>query len=274
MKKYSIYSFLIFISLFSASCEDVVDIPLQIAEPKLVIDANIKWQKGTTGENQTIKLSLTNDFYTNEIEIASGATVTVRDSDNIVFNFIQIPGTADYVCNNFTPVINKEYTLSVLYEGQSYTATNKLLATPPIEFVEQKTVPGIDGKDEIQLRFFFQDNKDENNFYLVSAFNPKNKSPEYGVISDEFFQGNLMFGFYASDVEKGKTIKLGVRGITNSYFNYMNKLIAISSTNSGNPFATPPATIRGNISNKTDIENYPLGYFSLSEIDIRDYLVQ
>lgn len=271
MKKI-IFSFII--PLFFSSCQDTVDIPLDNSEPKLVIDAVIKWQKGTTGENQTIKLSLTNDFYTDEITFANGATVTVRNSSNTVFNFTEVPNTGDYVCTDFLPVINENYTLSVSYQGQNYTATAKLLATPPILNVQQETVPGIDGQDEIQVKFFYQDNGQEDNFYLLGVRNPKKKLPEYGAVSDEFFQGNVMFGFYASEVESGKTLKLSLQGITNSYFNYMSKLIAISSTNSGNPFATPPATLRGNIINQTDSDNYPLGYFALAETDTKDYLVQ
>ena len=54
----------------------------------------------------------------------------------------------------------------------------------------------------------------------------------------------------------------------------MNKLIAISGTNNGNPFATPPATLRGNIINQSNPDNYPLGYFSLGETDTRDYIIQ
>ncbi len=274
MNKFSIYLSLFLAIIFHSSCEDVVDIPLENANPKLVIDANIKWQKGTAGETQTIKLSLTNDFYTDEIAFASGAIVTVTNSSNTVFDFVQVPNTGDYICSNFVPVINENYTLKVIYQGQEYTSTSTFLATPPILYVQQETVPGIDGKDEIQIKFFFQDNGAENNFYLLGVKNSKKSLPEYGVVSDEFFQGNVMFGFYASQVEKGKIIRVSLEGITNSYFNYMTKLIAISSTNAGNPFATPPATLRGNILNKTDNENYALGYFSLSETDFRDYLVQ
>ena len=64
------------------------------------------------------------------------------------------------------------------------------------------------------------------------------------------------------------------RGVSKSYHNYMNKLITIAGSGSGNPFATPPATIRGNITNTTNNNNYPLGYFHLSEIDTVNYLVQ
>ena len=275
MKKILLYSVLLFTTLLSTSCEEVVDIDLNNSEPKLVIDAIIKWQKGTTGENQTIKLSLTNDFYTNDILPANGAIVTVTNSSNVVFNFVEVPTTGDYVCDNFLPVIGEVYRLEILYEGAVYTASSALIATPDIINVEQETVVGISGEDEIQIKFFYQDNGAEENYYLLGVKNPNKQIPEFGVVSDEFFQGNVMFGFYgSSETEPGITLDLSVQGVTKSYHNYMNKLITIAGSGSGNPFATPPATVRGNISNITNNANYPLGYFHLSEIDTVNYLVQ
>lgn len=275
MKKILLYSVLFFTTLLSTSCEEVVDIDLNNSEPKLVIDAIIKWQKGTTGENQTIKLSLTNDFYTNDILTANGAIVTVTNSSNVVFNFVEVPTTGDYVCDNFLPVIGEVYRLEILYEGAVYTASSALIATPDIINVEQETVVGISGEDEIQIKFFYQDNGAEENYYLLGVKNPNKQIPEFGVVSDEFFQGNVMFGFYgSSETEPGITLDLSVQGVTKSYHNYMNKLITIAGSGSGNPFATPPATVRGNITNTTNNSDYPLGYFHLSEIDTVNYLVQ
>ena len=95
------------------------------------------------------------------------------------------------------------------------------------------------------------------------------------MVSDEFFQGNIMFGFYgSSETEPGITLDLSVQGVSKSYHNYMNKLITIAGSGSGNPFATPPATVRGNITNTTNNSDYPLGYFHLSEIDTVNYLVE
>ena len=275
MKKILLYSVLLFTTLLSTSCEEVVDIDLDNSEPKLVIDAIIKWQKGTTGENQTIKLSLTNDFYTNDILPANGAIVTVTNSSNVVFNFVEVPTTGDYVCDNFLPVIGEVYRLEILYEGAVYTASSALIATPDIINVEQETVVGISGEDEIQIKYFYQDNGTEENYYLLGVKNPNKQIPEFGVVSDEFFQGNVMFGFYgSSETEPGITLDLSVQGVTKSYHNYMNKLITIAGSGSGNPFATPPATVRGNITNTTNNSDYPLGYFHLSEIDTVNYLVQ
>lgn len=274
MKKIFLYITILSAFIFT-SCEEVVNVDLSNSEPKLVIDAIIKWEKGTTGENQTIKLSLTNDFYTNEILPANGAVVTVTNSSDVVFNFIQVPNTEDYVCDNFQPVIGEVYTLEVLYEGEFYTASSSLFATPDIINVTQETVPGIGDEDEIQIKYYFQDNGLEENYYLLRVKNPNKQIPEFGVVDDEFFQGNVMFGFYgSSETESGTTLDLSVQGVSKSYHNYMNKLITIAGAGSGNPFATPPATIRGNITNATNNNNFPLGYFFLGEIDTVNYLVQ
>ena len=275
MKKILLYSTLIVASLFFTSCEDVVDIDLDTAQPKLVIDAVIKWQKGTAGDVQKIKLSTTTNFYTNVIPVVSGATVFITNSSNTVFNFIETPNTGEYICTNFVPVINENYTLTVIKDGQTYRATDKLLATPAIDSVQQQLVPGFGGVDEIQVKFFFQDNGLEDNFYLVGVKNNAIVYPEYGVISDEFFQGNQMFGFYTNeDLAAGNILDLYVQGISERYNNYMTKLLNIAGSEGGNPFVAPPATLKGNIVNQTNPDNYPLGFFSLGEVDTRTYTVQ
>jgi hypothetical protein len=155
-----------------------------------------------------------------------------------------------------------------------YKATEKLLATPTIETVEQTTLPGLGG-DLTQVKFFFQDNGSEDNYYLGKIKKSTNAIPELGVFDDEFFQGNQMFGLYVDDkIEVGDQLNFKLQGVSLRYYNYMNKLINIAGSSGGNPFATPPATLRGNIINQNDTDNYPLGYFHLSEIDSRDYTIQ
>ena len=275
MKKLIIYFVLFFTSVLFSSCEDVIDVDLNNAEPKLVIDGIIKWQKGTTGAEQVIKLSLTNDFFTNDILAANGASVTITNSLNETFIFLEDGVTGNYICNNFNPVIGETYSLVVVYNGELYSATNTFIAGPPILNVQQEIAQGFGGEDEIEVKYFFQDNGSEDNYYLLGVKNPNKQIPEFGVVSDEFFQGNLMFGFYgSSETESGITLKLSVQGITFGYYNYMNILTTIAGSGTGNPFATPPATLRGNIINQTNSDNFPLGYFHLSEIDEIDYLVQ
>ena len=266
--------FLLSLLFVVASCEDVVTIPLNAAAPKLVIDANIKWLKTTNGANQTIKLSLTSDFYSNIIPPANGATVFVTTSANTVYNFIEMTNTGEYKCSNFVPAINETYTLTVNYQGQTYIATDKLLPTPPILNVQQETLPSFTGT-RIEVKFFFQDNGATINYYLVNFKNSTELLPRFLPLQDDYFQGNLMFGRFSNEsLKTGDNLFMSVQSISNRYFTYFQKLNELSGTSGGAPFSTPPATIRGNIVNQSDINNFPLGYFAVTEIDSRNYIVQ
>ncbi|HSD05617.1 DUF4249 family protein [Flavobacterium sp.] len=267
------------ITIFSViSCEDVVNVDLNTAPPKLVIDASIKWEKETTGSTQKIKLTTTTDYYSNTVPAATGATITVTNtslSTPVTFQFVEDGQTGEYICNNFVPIINNEYKLTVLYKGQTYTSTSIFMASPDIVKTEQSIKPGIEGEDVYELKFYWQDNGAEDNFYLVGAKNANIVYPEYGALDDEFYQGNLMFAFYRGDnIKKGDKLEFSLQGITEKYNNYMTKLLSIAGTNGGNPFATAPATLRGNIVNETNPDDYPLGFFHLSEIDSESYTVQ
>ncbi|AIJ38124.1 hypothetical protein FPSM_01629 [Flavobacterium psychrophilum] len=275
MKTISNYLFIIIVTLFLTSCETPIDVSLDTANPKLVIDAVIKWQKGTSGNEQKIKLTTTTNFYANTIPIVSGATVYITNSTNAVFNFIEMPNTGEYLCTNFVPVINENYTLTVINNGQTYKATDKLLATPDIDNISQIAVPGVGGANLIQVKFFYQDNGLEDNFYLIGFKNSTKAFGEFGVVKDRFFQGNQMFGFYSNDkLKAGNKLNVYLQGISERYNNYMEKLLNIAATDGGNPFSTPPATLRGNIINQTNEDNFALGYFSLGEVDTDIYTVQ
>ena len=51
-------------------------------------------------------------------------------------------------------------------------------------------------------------------------------------------------------------------------------LLQQTSDQGGGPFETQPATVRGNIVNQTNPDNYPLGYFRVSEVSTLNYTVQ
>ncbi|AWM14706.1 DUF4249 domain-containing protein [Flavobacterium sediminis] len=274
---YKIVSFflpLLLILLSLISCEDVVNVDLDTAPPKLVVDASIKWQKGTSGNEQIIYLTTTGDYYTTDVPKVSGATVYITDENSNQFNFTENPGTGQYICGNFIPTIDGIYTLTVNYNGEIYTATETLKAVPTIDSVSQNDNGGFTG-DEIELKFFFQDNGNEDNFYLIQFTGSFTSLPEYAVVDDEFFQGNQMFGLYINeDMQAGDDVTCTLQGISETYYNYMNILLSIAGDNSGSPFQTPPATVRGNLVNQTDFDNYALGFFRLSEIDTMNYIVE
>jgi hypothetical protein len=273
MKKSHLIIALLSFLLFS-SCEEVVQLDLPTAAPRIVIEASLNWQKGTAGSFQKIKLTTTTGFYDNIIPTVSGATVTVKNSSNANFIFTELTGTGEYVCINFLPKLNETYTLTVTSNGQTYTATEALKSVAPIVEIIQNDKGGFTGNN-IEIKTYFNDPANESNFYLYNYSYSSQVLQNFYVDEDTFYQGNRFFSVSLSDkVKKGDKITVTHFGISKSYYNYLSVLLSIASNGGGSPFQSPPATVRGNIINSKNPDNYPLGYFSVSESDKREYTIQ
>lgn len=273
MKKIFFLPILI-LSVFLHSCEEVVDVPLDTEAPRLVIDAGINWYKGTAGDRQSIKLTTTTGYYNTDVPVVSGATVFIKNSLNTTFDFIEIPGTGEYVCTNFLPQIDEIYTLTVISGGQTYTATETLKSVAAIQSLEQKNDGGITGED-IEVRTYFNDPALEENHYMYRFQYSNRAKLGYYVDEDRFYNGNTFFSITDNDdLSGGDEVEITHFGISRSYYNYMNVLLSVAGSNGGGPFQSPPATVRGNIVNQTNFDNYALGYFRLSEADTRTYTIQ
>lgn len=256
------------------SCEDVIDVDLKTAPPKLVVEASINWQKGTSGTQQFIKLSTTTGYFEEEIPAVSGAKVYIENSSNEIFDFVENGSDGLYVCNNFKPQLNEKYKLHIAYLEETFVAEETMLAVPDIKRVEQTNDGGFSGED-IEVRFIFDDIPNESNYYLDRFKTPIVPFPEYNVQTDEFFENNEMFALYFNeDLKAGNLIEFTLYGISLNYFNYMSILLAQGGSNNGGPFQTPSSTVRGNIVNETNFDNFALGYFRLSQTDAVDFIVQ
>ncbi|MGA9637601.1 DUF4249 family protein [Flavobacterium sp.] len=273
MKKINILIALL-LTLFLNGCQEVIDVDLNTGPPKLIVEASIKWLKGTTGKEQKIKLTTTTSYYSSQIPTVSGAIITVKNRTNNTFNFIEINNTGEYLCTDFIPVLNEVYTLNINLNGVTYTATEILASVAPIEEIIQNNEGGFSGKD-IQLKTYFTDPANQTNFYLFQyIFTDKIKQTFYAD-EDTLFQGNRFFSLSRSnEIKKGDEVIVTHYGISKTYYNYLNVLISIAGGGGGGPFQSPPATVRGNIINTTNKADYALGYFNLSEIDSRNYTVQ
>lgn len=272
MKKIILLIVLFTTTLF-ISCEEVVEVDLDTAPPKLVIEAAINWEKGTKGNEQTIKLTTTTGYFDNVIPTVSGAIINIKNSQNEQFNFIEVKKTGQYVCSNFTPVIGEQYTLTVISRGNRYIGTETLKSVAPITRIDQNDKGGLTGKD-IEIKAFYNDPGDAENFYLYKyVYSNKVKSTFY-VDEDKFFNGNEFFSLSNDeDLKVGNEIEITHYGISKQYFNYMSILVSIAGSNIGGPFQSPPATVKGNIINVTNKDNYPLGYFSLCETSKINYKI-
>ncbi|MCL6295200.1 DUF4249 domain-containing protein [Jejuia spongiicola] len=268
--------------LILASCEDVIDVTVPTAAPRLVVEASIDWEKGTVGNNQTIKLHTSTPYFdTTTNNIVTGATVKVTNTNSgAEFTFAdQNNGT--YTTSSFIPVVNDTYTLEIVYNGENYQASETLKSVSDINRITQSLEGGFD--DEVlDVTIFWDDPADEENYYLVRVLEVGDMFPFLEEISDEFINGNEIDDFFEKDDDAddpteefnpGDTVDISLFGISERYHNYMQLLIE-QYDSGGDPFSSVAAEIRGNCINTTTPDNYAFGYFRLTQVVKESYTFQ
>ena len=268
------YIFLLSIIILLTSCEEVIDIDLETSSPKLVVDASLNWERTTLGNHQEIVLSLTTPFFSEVPNPVTNAMVQVTNSNGQVVLFEQndIPGT--YETELFSPEVNELYSLTVSYENEVFEASTKLVPVVPIDFVEQTQRGGLSGQD-FEIKPNYTDPANERNFYFYSFESEFSVFPVLEVYEDEFTNGNQVFAYYSEEELKvNDTVVIKAFGITERFYDFMFILLTQTNNEVGGPFETQPATLRGNIVNKTNGGNFPLGFFRASEVETRTYTIQ
>lgn len=262
MKKYLILLFGIFVII---SCEDVIDVDLNEADEKLVIEANIIKLKGATSNNQFIRLSKTRGFFEEEITSVDDAEVTITREDGEVYVFVH-DSAGIYRTNEFEASLMEKYYLNVEVDGEVYSAEETLFPVSTIDSVTQRNDAGFNG-DEIELKAYYTDPEGVKNYYLFTFFVNFVDFPTTEIYEDEFFDGNTIFALYQEEeLEPGDEVIIQNFGLSEQFYEYMNVLLGqVGSV--GGPFQNQPAVVRGNIINETNPENFSYGYFSLSESD-------
>lgn len=252
------------------SCEDVINVDLNESAPRLVIDASLNVLEDGSA-SAIVKLSTTTGFFDNVIPSVDDAQVTIIAEDGTPFPFIFT--TNGIYTSDLIPQPDTDYTLEVIYQGDTYSATQRLVSSVPFDFVEQKDDGGFSGED-IELKIYFTDPAGVDNYYFIEVLSEQNDD-DRDTTSDEFFDGNQIFAFYTNeDIEPGDEFLFKQYGVDKQFYNFMLVLLQQGSDQGGGPFQTQPATVRGNIVNQDDPDNFPLGYFRISEEYSLEYTVQ
>ncbi|WP_240964591.1 DUF4249 domain-containing protein [Flavivirga algicola] len=268
-----IASVFIMIGLFF-SCTDTVNVDVPNGGSRLVVEASIIWEKGTSGQIQIIKLSESTAYFDNNpnVPVTGASVIVTKVNDGSQFVF-EDQNNGDYITTNFVSEINESYTLEILYNGQTYTATETLMSVTEINDIEQ-TVEGGGDEEEIQLKVFFDDPINIDNYYLGEFNSSVNALLTLGVLSDEFTDGNENFIEYDNeDLIAGATVDVSIYGISESYYNYIDILISQSGGDGGGPFQTTPVQLKGNCINPNNPDEEVLGYFRLGEVVRTSYTI-
>ena len=262
--------YLLIIFLFFTACEKIITVETEFQDQRMVIDASI--MKGINDDNTEIivKLSSTSPYFSNTDSSISDANVYVMLEDEKIFLEYNLEKKI------FEKTIKRidyetDYELYVEHNNNIYYSKEKLIRIPKIETVTFGSRKSLQ-KDEIELLVTFTDLNGIGNYYLWK-FGPKglNNKFDYLVARDTYIEGNkFTFSFFIDKTEYFKIndiVTIELSGITKDCYNYLNILTSQAGAQSGRPFSSANAIVKGNIINQTKQENFPLGYFRVSEFD-------
>ncbi|MFH6604231.1 DUF4249 family protein [Maribacter algicola] len=260
MKKLTL-ALAIFLAL--SGCQDVIEVDVPVDSPRLVIDAVLRMdnidQPNTVVQ---IRASVTSSFF-DEINpaVLNSISITNLESNTVVNLTEQTPGSGIYRADIPTNrLVEGTSRLSINYRDELYEAEAIFVPSAPIDELRQGTSTLFTG-EETEIVLTFTDAPDRVDFYLFDFdFN------EYLVSEDTFYPGQpFQFSyFYDSELAPQTILDISILGVDEQFYNYMNQIILQSGGEQG-PFQTPAATVKGNIVNITNPDNFALGYFAISQ---------
>lgn len=278
-----LYIYLSLLLLTISSCDDVVDVDVKNDAPRLVVEALINWEKGTTGNEQKITLTQSSPFFKKETITATGATVLITHENGTEFPFTETDAGI-YTTSTFQPEIGVTYTLDIDFENEKYQAVEKMISVPNIKRIEQR-IQDFGGDDIPIINYYFDDPAETENFYLDNIKGDFQTDKQFLTFDDKFTNGNEIELFVASafedpenddeirDYKTGDIIEIKLFGISEQFFNYFNILTEQADASVG-PFSIAPAEAKGNCLNLTNPKKPAFGYFRLSEVSTENYTYQ
>ena len=260
MKHTTIY-FLLFMVIIFSSCEKVIDLPLDAAAKKYVIEGTITDKQGGC----RVLISQTKDFNEdNSVEGISGAAVSITDGNNTMLLPEISPGI--YADSLVKGTQGKTYTMHVNINGTSFESSSRmpfkvnmdsLYVTDDFLFGEIRKTPNVEFRDPPGTG---------NNYRFILYVNGAKRTNIY-ISNDSYSDGNFssvkLFFFGDDDDEDDKKIKSGDKigvdmlCISPDVYKYWYSLDAGAT---GNNNSASPANPVSNISGGA------LGYFSAHTI--------
>lgn len=283
MKTYfKILSLGLLINTILFSCTEVIDVDVPTGTPRLVVEASIDWERGTDGKEQIIKLSMMTPYFSqNEQNAVTGAEVLVKDL--ITGNLVEFTdlNNGNYRTEEFIPVFEHEYELTIHHNGKIYLAKETLMPVSQIQSVDQSIDGGFNSED-IEVNLHFTDPKNEDNYYLFKFNRIGDQLPTLSPISDEFTDGNVMKESFEKtddedtdeeeELKQGDVVDYEMHSISERYYNYMQ--ILVNQLGGGGLFQGVPVELKGNCINIKDESDFTLGYFRLTESVKGTYIIE
>ena len=255
-----------FVLLFSA-CEEVIELDLNTADQKFVIEATITDQ----AKGARVAISKTKSYASeNEFTGFSGATVEIIDELGKVTRITESTTKGIYSNATLRGTPTQTYQLRVAAEGQTFTASCTMPAQVRLDEVYQYELNLFDGP-RIYTHVKFKDPASVKNFYRFIEYKNNVYTKSIMVANDEFTDGKqvnrAIFPFDFSDeakLKKGDKIRLSFLTIDEPIYKYWFSVKDGAQRTSDSAAPANPVT---------NLSGGAIGYFSAHTIQTANYTV-
>ena len=220
-----------------ASCQKSIDIDLNEANPVVVIEANY------TAEDSTVRVLITetsNYFSGDEEPTIDNGVVTITNQAGVSE---QVPFISEglYTLENYIPEYGTTYTMTVLANGVTYTATCDMLPLIDQQSLLFDSIPPgpFSSEGGYGVALVYQDPAAEGDF--TSAHITRNgkrlkKLNDITLNNDQLTNGNLVIRpLFVKIFDLGDTVEVEMRTIDEKIHDYYQELISLTDPNSAAP---------------------------------------
>ena len=247
---------ILIIAIFASSCSEKIDLKLDESQKRIVVEGMIT----TDTMVHKIKLTKSAAYFSNEAPPKlSGAVVTLNDGSS-VYTLTENPASSGIYCTDstFAGVVGRTYTLNINFNNETWTATSLLKYLSPIDSVSCKKLDSPFGNNNrdttYEVDLCAQEPATPGDFYMWLVYKNgvlnTDTITKASLTDDVFYNGLYVTDFPVQFVKAsiGDTITLEMYSISKEYYEFFNGLI-METMAGGNPFAGPPANVKGNITN-------------------------
>jgi hypothetical protein len=260
--------------LVFTSCEKVIDLEVDNAPPRIVVEGNVFNGPGPFSVNLTRSAS----FYDSAPPVSvTGANVRIADDMGNSVVLTEGPN-GTYTAQGITGVEGHTYSLELSAEGETYTASNTM---PGLTLIDSLTYEYLDSTDYAFLDMedfgyyitaYHSDPVGVENFYQFRLYlHGELHEPTItkNTFSDRLFDGlqnrELLF---AHSFQLGDTVTVELWNIDRSAYEFYTTLNEVSDNNGGGPFSGIPDNPDGNLSNGA------FGFFGSVAIDPKEIVIE
>jgi hypothetical protein len=246
----TIYNKILIFSLLTllASCTKVVDIDLNEANQRIVIDAKISYESwDSTNLHSRVHLTRTGSYYTNNtFDTISDANLSIKSNSGAIYPLHY--SSRGYYVNSNIPMgnVNDEYELFGTIDGKEITSKSTIPTRVKIDSIGAYPLQfGPHGTDHLTAVCFFTDVAGENNYYRLKIIVNGLRYGSIYITRDDGQDGKqIAYPFFKAPINVSDTIDIELICMDEFSFDYYKVL---SQNLGAGGFSAAPGNPESNI---------------------------